>query len=88
MVVEKQVNCANEITSNSESIFLFKLGYDFINADFLPLKVRVNSNENLNYHLEASDLRKMNELDNSIFPYTLESGMTKNKLYEVKWVGN
>ena len=88
-MVEKQVVYVDGITSISESIFSFTYDNRLIEAEPLPLKVKKNPNQDANYHLDASDLRKMNELENAIFPYLPETDMTKNEYIaymKEKWV--
>ncbi|MCG7344048.1 hypothetical protein MHZ92_07885 [Sporosarcina sp. ACRSL] len=88
-MVEKQVIYVDGITSISESIFSFTNGKRLIEAEPLPHKVKMNPNQNSNYHLDAADLRKMYELEKSIFPYAYAKDMTKTYYIDYmkkKWI--
>lgn len=60
-----------------------------IEAEPFPKKLKKNPVQDSNYHLDADDLNKINEVEKSIYPYSSNIDMTKNeyiKYMKQEWI--
>lgn len=79
VMLKKQVVLIDDISSISESYFSLKYNKQIIECPPFICKVKVNPEQDSRYHFDADDLKKMGELESTIFPFSSQNHLSKNE---------